>query len=232
MDSIQGVVNEIRIFMYGGVVSLPLTISGTMLILGMFTGNYAMLFFLLGFLVITPIFVYLLNIPLNKIIPLIFELFSDDKFLAKNNSICSMSGSKGSDQIEVLSAWVAMIAFFIGYVFTNGIELYNHESPVTDKSAEENKAKVNNRKTQAIIGMISIIILLIVSLLYRYKSECSSPISILLTFLLFSYGGYKWYKFLSVVGNNRLSDIFGIANRLIAQSAIQNGPIACIPIKV
>jgi fumarylacetoacetase len=29
---------------------------------------------------------------------------------------------------------------------------------------------------------------------------------------------------------NRLSDIFGIANRLLSPSAIENGPIACVPI--
>jgi len=41
--------------------------------------------------------------------------------------------------------------------------------------------------------------------------------------------GYYWYSMLSGIGQDRLSDLFGIANRLLPPSAITNGPVACIP---
>jgi hypothetical protein len=59
---------------------------------------------------------------------------------------------------------------------------------------------------------------------------CEKWIGALLTAAGFGTAGYYWYDLLSKVGQGRLSDIFGIANRLLAPSAIQNGPIACVPI--
>ena len=66
MSHIENFIRDIRFFMYGGMNSLPLTIGGTMLILGLFTANYAMLFYLLGFLIITPVKLWLYNILLDK----------------------------------------------------------------------------------------------------------------------------------------------------------------------
>jgi hypothetical protein len=50
-----------------------------------------------------------------------------------------------------------------------------------------------------------------------------------LTCITFFTLGYSWYLLLSSVGEDRLSDLFGIANRLLPPAAIQNKPIACIP---
>jgi hypothetical protein len=35
---------------------------------------------------------------------------------------------------------------------------------------------------------------------------------------------------MSACGKDMLSDLFGIANRLLSPTAIQNKPIACVPI--
>ena len=61
MESLKDVLNNIKGFLYGGLAHLPLSIGATMLILGLFTGNYAMLFFLVGFLIIAPFAAFLLN---------------------------------------------------------------------------------------------------------------------------------------------------------------------------
>ena len=61
MDSLKTIIEDINVFIIGGIRSMPHTISGTMLLLGLFTANYAMLFFLLGFLVLTPIAQSILN---------------------------------------------------------------------------------------------------------------------------------------------------------------------------
>ena len=72
MESLKSIVSDIRVFLYGGIVTLPLTIAGTMMILGLFTANYAILFFLLGFLVLTPFAAAVLNSSLDYF----FEVFS------------------------------------------------------------------------------------------------------------------------------------------------------------
>jgi hypothetical protein len=40
--------------------------------------------------------------------------------------------------------------------------------------------------------------------------------------------GFAWYYLLSVVGDDRLSDVYGIANRLMTSSALSNAPYACL----
>ncbi len=60
---------------------------------------------------------------------------------------------------------------------------------------------------------------------------CETKTGGVITILAFSSLGYGWFKLLSSVGQDRLSDIFGIANRLLAPSALKNGPIACIPVR-
>ena len=128
-----------------------------------------------------------------------------------------------------------MISFFIGYIFTNGLELYNRETQdttitVTSTSASDLSKMVTNRKTQAIIAMISTIVFALIVFGFRYYSGCESTLGMILTSVVFIFGGHGWYKLLSTVGQDRLSDLFGIASRLLPPSAINNSPIACVPI--
>jgi len=243
MSHIENFIRDIRFFMYGGMNSLPLTIGGTMLILGLFTANYAMLFFLLGFLIITPITLWLYNILLDKTVKslliLIIRLLSfgqlDTEYITsilKNTlkpDICKINipykTELNSPESEPESStWVAMITFFIGYILKNAIELYSRKS-----SDVYIKSKVNNRKFQAIVSICSIIIFAMIVLGYRLYSGCESKVEIIVTSLIFIPLGFGWYKALSSVGQDRLSDIFGIANRLLSPTADE--PVACIPSK-
>jgi hypothetical protein len=45
---------------------------------------------------------------------------------------------------------------------------------------------------------------------------------------IFLVGGGAWYYLLSLVCENRLSDLFGIANRLLGKDATKNVPVACV----
>jgi len=235
MDSLATVVEDIRDFMYGGIITLPLTIAGTMLIIGLFTANYAILFFLVGFLIITPFFSSVFDLVLTSIFDNSFKVTTSD--ICKINVPYSYLGTPHPPTQEgvACSSWVAMVSFLIGYMFTNGIKIYNRESDKDTVTLNENSkkmdSKVTNRKSHAIISMASIVIFIIVSLGYRYYTGCESGIGMIITSLLFSSLGYGWYIALSAVGQDRLSDIFGIANRLLPKSAVANKPIACVPIK-
>ena len=243
MSHIENFIRDIRFFMYGGMNSLPLTIGGTMLILGLFTANYAMLFFLLGFLIITPVTLWLYNILLDKTVKslliLIIRLLSfgqlDTEYITSilkttvKSDVCKINipyktELNSSESEPESSTWVAMIAFFIGYILKNAIELYSRESSDVDMNS-----KVNNRKFQAIVSICSIIIFAMVVLGYRLYSGCESKVEIIVSSLIFIPLGFGWYKALSSVGQDRLSDIFGIANRLLSPTADE--PVACIPSK-
>jgi len=239
MDSLKGIISDIRVFLYGGVLTLPLTIAGTLAILGLFTANYAILFFLVGFLILTPLSATLLNFSLGAI----FVGSSFNPFKAKTSDICKLvipySTLKSpvgiTEETVVASSWVAMISFFIGYIFTNALQLYGRESDdttikVTSTSASDINTMVTNRKSQAIIAMISIIVFAFVVLAFRYYTGCESTVGMILTSIIFVFSGHGWYKALSKVGQDRLSDLFGIANRLLTPGAINNSPIACVPI--
>jgi hypothetical protein len=244
MDSfnLRGIISDIRIFLYGGILTLPLTIAVTLSILGLFTANYAILFFLVGYLVLTPLVAYGLNTGLDAI----FSYTSFNPFKAKFGDVCKVvipfsqlpiGNSTAADATVVSSSWVAMVAFFIGYIFTNGIELYNREAPantltVTTSDASDLDKKVTNRKTQAIIAMISTIVFALIAFGFRYYSGCESILGITLTTFAFIWAGHGWYKLLSTIGEDRLSDLFGIACRLLPPSAIKNAPIACVPVAI
>jgi hypothetical protein len=237
MDSLKDIISDIRIFLYGGILTLPLTIAGTLSILGLFTANYAILFFLVGFLVLTPFVATILNFLLGAV----FTGKSFNPFKAKTGDICkvlipyaTLPISSGEDSTVIASNWVAMIAFFVGYIFTNGLELYTRESPdstitITSTSGSDLNTKVTNRKSQAIIAMISVIVFALIVFGFRFYTGCESTLGMILTTIAFTFMGHGWYKALSKVGQDRLSDLFGIANRLLPPSAINNAPIACVP---
>jgi hypothetical protein len=230
MDTLKDVVSDIRIFLYGGMTTLPLTIAGTMLLLGLFTANYAMMFFLLGYLLLSPLSAVILNIllPPNTLFPDVPSRCQ----LAYHNQKASSSVMTSKDPMT--TTWMSMVSFFLGYMINNASQLISRESPdesllVTSDGAIINK-KIINRKSQALMSLISIIVFTIVVIYFRYSTGCDSFLGIIATLSLSGTIGFGWYYTLSLIGQDRLSDLFGIANRLLPPSAIQNQPIACIPV--
>jgi len=230
MDSLQSIISDIRVFLYGGIRTLPLTIAGTMIILGLFTANYAMIFFLLGYLILAP----LLAAGLNLGSAFLLEMFKITMFTVKAADVCNIvvpymtmkNMEESKNQIIVISMWSAMMSFFFGYIIGNAVELFTFESAETDDSDH----KQSNRKFQAMIAFFSIVVVTVGIMGYRMYTGCESVWATVLTSLLFGAGGYGWYLFLGAVGQNRLSDLFGIANRLLSPSAIENAPVACVPV--
>jgi hypothetical protein len=240
MDTLRDIVSDIRVFLYGGILTLPLTIAGTLSILGLFTANYAVLFFLVGFLILTPLAASILNFAGGAL----FTGKSFNPFKAKTGGdVCklvipysTMASPAGVEEGNVVSSsYVSMISFFIGYVFTNALQLYQRQTEdpeitVTSTSASDINTKIGNRKAQAMVAMISIVVFALIVLGFRFYSGCESVTGIILTSFLFVFFGHGWYQALSKVGQDRLSDLFGIANRLLPPSAINNAPIACVPV--
>ena len=120
------IVSDLRYFLLTGFETLPLTLGGTMLIIGNLTANYAMLFFLVGYLMVVPGALFLLN------------LFSPKEFPygGRDMDICNVNIETLSEDRSdmIVSYWMGMVSFFIGYMFTNTGSIYMKEpgSPVID----------------------------------------------------------------------------------------------------
>jgi hypothetical protein len=232
MDSLKNIISDIHVFLYGGFQKLPLVIAGTLLVLGLFTANYASMFFLLGFLVLVPVLVKLLNYPGSFLVAAMPGMFRSG-----SSDICNVvipfstmqSSDKNQNGAEVFSIWLAMAMFFAGYLFTNGLELYKREGTQVDPSLMSNaqivadvKRKENTRKSQALVAMALILLFGFGLIIFRMRTGCETFPTVLLTTFVFSILGYSWYRFLGSVGEDRLSDLFGIANRILPFSAFLN----------
>jgi len=257
-DTLRGIISDLHVFLYGGLRSLPFALGGTMLLLGLFTSNYAILFFLIGFLVLAPAGSWIMNRFLPIIWNAIHYIVYYSSFLFTKNGIekpggwleisyfktpvydvCKMvipymTKDNGEPEVVISSEWMAMVSFFMGYMICNALQLYladtTSSASLNVPNTPETEVKVNKRKGQAMMSLISIILFTIVAISFRVYTGCEKWEGILFTAIGFGAAGYFWYDLLSQVGQGRLSDIFGIANRLLAPSAIQNGPIACVPI--
>ena len=82
----------------------------------------------------------------------------------------------------------------MGYIFTNGLELYNREAvdttiTVTSSSASDLNTMVTNRKSQAIIAMVSIIVFALIVFGFRFYTGCESTLGMILDFnWIYIYG--------------------------------------------
>ena len=222
------VASDIRYFIVTGLETLPLTIAGTFLIIGFFVGNYAMLFFLVGYLMAVPSLAFVINF----LCPKVFILGGKDADVCNVITGFSIPGSKRETQDMVVSYWMAMVSFFIGYVLHNSYSLYAKPSPSINPKDPQSGARVSAgvalRQSQSITAMALIVALALAVLYIRMWSSCDSYVSIALG-ALFGVGGWFWYTLLAKVGQDRLSDLFGIANRLMAPSALADAPYACLP---
>jgi len=232
MDSLKQIISDIPVFLYSGLTTLPLTIGGTLLIIGLFTANYAILFFLLGFLIVVPLGATIMDFLFSWLPESWTKVQTTDicRIVIPFTTIQAPVGKK--DEKVVSSAWMAMITFFIGYMFHNALQLYSLQTTDPSLTVDTNSAsdmKTSNRTSQAMVALISIVIVGLVLVFFHYRIGCESLIGTILTAGAFSVSGYYWYSMLSGIGQDRLSDLFGIANRLLPPSAITNGPVACIP---
>ena len=239
MDSLKDILTDIKILFTNGLQLFPLSIASTMLFIGLFTANYAMLFFLVGFLIISPATAALIN----KLVDFICKAMNlTSPFIVKDTNICRVAipfttlanKTPSVPETVVISEWMGMTLFFFGYMIMNGFQfIYKDPSDGSDKS------KIITRKTQAGLSIAAGILLLGFIMYMRYNSGCESfmneginwlsRIIIIVVAVCFLGMGVGWYYALSSVGEDRLSDLFGMANRMLLPKALGDKPMACLP---
>ncbi len=241
-DRLLDILKDMQVFVYGSVANLPLCIGATMLLFGLFTCNYAMLFFLIGFLLVTPLIATAGNT--------LAEFLKLEIFKVNKSDVCGITTEfmtkpipSGASDYVIISNWFAMMLFFCGYIFMNALQMISKpesvDNKIKDVSEDAQKGKLFNLRSQASTTIGIIVLLLGAIIVYRYSSTCEpfikhewwlGGIFILLLSAFYIGGGVGWYHLLSLVGEDRLSDLFGIANRLLPPGAFQTGPMACLPV--
>jgi hypothetical protein len=230
MESLRDLLTDIHVLLRSGMTSLPLTIGGTMLLLGLCTANYAILFFLVGFLILVPSLVGGVNA--------LASYMQWDFCKMTLHDVCRLvvpfqvQDSQGAkEEYVVITPWMTMMGFFLAYLLQNATVLYTRESPETpiDETTPDIQGKTVTRKTQALISLVTIVVFILIVIKNRYDGGCEGVLRILGASVIGGLLGVGWYSLLREVGQDRLSDLFGIANRLLPPSALANKPIACLP---
>ena len=221
-----------RNFLSQGFRSLPVLLGGSIFFLGMAQGNFNLMFFFVGMFILTPltaIFVngiwelIFINTPGWLTVPPDMWLLSSANVEACN--IFSVGAAAASTTLNVVpSFWMSMIAFFFTYLFTNAKSLYEKQ-----ETSNAPKMAVVARKSQAVISMIIVTGLAVLITILRYGTSCETGLGILVSWILGSYLGYNWYKFMLNCGLGRLDDLFGINNRILPQQSYEDlDPTVCV----
>lgn len=133
---------------------------------------------------------------------------------------CAVIPGTGMKVTRVPSTYLAHLAFFFSFLFTNAYYVYNIPK---DKSSS-NELYENRRNRSAMI-MTILISLYIVIVVIRYNiTGCESYYGITLTTSIFGALGFGAYKLAELCGA-RNSDVLGISTSFIPTSAKK--PVAC-----
>jgi len=230
------IASDMKYFLLSGYQSLPFVLGGTFLILGLYTAQFSMLFFLIGYLVLTPFLTLLLNWFANIVIPSTWNHTNASFLLSSDSDICNMlslpSSDKGASIKTIVTPWLSMVAFFLGYIGMNAYSILNKPVEYPPKADEATKKATDNkamlRRTQVTVGIVCIAVLAFFVVIMRtFVTKCDSIVGGFLSVIFVGLGVF-WYKLLSLNNNDRLSDLFGIANRLLTTSALNDAPYACL----
>lgn len=230
------IASDIKYFLLSGYQALPFVIGGTFGILGLYTAQFSMLFFLLGYLIIIPFLTLILNFGASIVIPSTWKQKDVSWLLSSDNDICNMlsiPSEPGEETMKtILTPWLSMVTFFLGYMGMNAYSIlqkpvdYPPKADAATKKATDNKAML--RRTQATVGLIVTAVLTVLILIMRtFVTGCDSVVGGILSIGSIVLGSC-WYVILSLGNDDRLADVFGIANRLMTTSALNDAPYACL----
>jgi hypothetical protein len=209
-NGLKVLIGHFKTFVYGGFDALDMSIGGTMLVLGLCTSNYAMMVFLFGYLIIVPIF----GLGINFILKLL--------------------------GINEFATHIGMSSYFISYLMFNAQTLYSYQG----KKAPEDSTldlptgtnldeKKDNRANKAISSMFYISIfalIMIIMEIYKIKNQPNIFITLIALVALVAFFVVIttiYYFIVSLSSWRKHLDLFGISNRLLPNSALQDSQFAC-----
>lgn len=230
---------RIKEFIVSGLHSLPIILTTVSLVLACSTANtgFAILFVFLGIAV--PFAVAVLNMAapfLQKFIDFIWTNLVDKEksinWSMPSADICKIAPLLGAATAgdSVISGypsyWTGIVSFFFGFIFANGLALFQYQS--NDKTPTE---KSDARKMHAIVGMILSIALYLILMVWRFMTGCESGTWIgMIMALGIAVSGAFIFRALNSCGLLRVIDLFGIGARLLPVSATAEPTQVCFPV--
>lgn len=221
-----------------GFRSLPVFLGSSLLFMGLTQGNLNMLFFFVGLFIVAPTASMIVNLLLEFVFKWLLD--SDEgrawwtvPFATAEQ--CTLFGTpvRGMESAipgavsVVPTYWMTIMAFFFTYLLSNASELM--KKPTSDKA---DPTLVSARKSQAILSISIVSILLLVITVIRYLTSCETAIGMGIAWILGANLAILWFKFMRACGMGRLEDVFGITNMLLPrQSTDENAPVVCIQTK-
>ena len=139
--------------------------------------------------------------------------------------ICNLVPSvsnKGTLLNVAPSFWTAQLFFFIGYLLTNAITLYN-----TTPYPGASDAKVKNRRDQTLTAIVLIVLITLALVFARSRTGCETVVGTFVAASIMIPLGVGWYYLASVCGAGN-SDIFGIVSRILTPTAGPSATQVCI----
>ena len=234
--SLLTLIGDVKAFFIGGFLNMPLALAGTLLIVSLMTANYSMLFMVIGVLIGVPMLWYILHILAEFAgsafnMPALFAIKKSDV-----STLIARYPVKATNDGPVYTTagmWAGMTMFILGYLLNNAVDLYKYESKYPVLASESTKKLLeegtSNRKSQAVISIAIIAILVLTIVVYRLVNKLDPILSGFVGMIIFGVAGASWYSALSANTEGRLADIFGIANRILKPMAMQDEPLACLP---
>ena len=153
----------------------------------------------------------------------IFNLMSS---LFKNNGPMAAAGNCAiipGDTIAVSrvpSAYLAHVAFFFTFIFTNAYYVFNES-----KKDYTSSNQYDNRRYRSAMIMATVITLYLIIVFARYNiTGCDSSLGVIYTTIAFGALGFGTYKFAELCGA-RSVDILGITTSYVPEAA--EVPLAC-----
>jgi len=213
--------NATGFFVGFGIISIPLILILFGLLVNVYYPDFFKGPYLMKFLTLCKLpFTGLWNLGI-LIINLFKSLFvNNGPLLGKDN--CAILPGSNLPVSRVPSAYLAHVAFFFAFLFTNAYYVY-----ITEKEPNDSTTQYENRRYRSAMIMATIIILYIIIIFARYNiTGCDSSLGIVFTTVAFGGLGVGIYKLAEACGA-RTADILGISSSFVPDSAENSAPLAC-----
>jgi hypothetical protein len=219
---------NLRILIQQSFLSLPLLFIGWSLFLGGLQGNIGLLVLFLGQLTVVPLATTLSNVFLEFLVKKIDGSLGTMSYIQTHNvDVCNLipgSTDYTTPFVGVApSYWMAHIVFFFSFLLSNAYSVYMMKAP---ENADQEK--VDRRKSQALLSiLLSTVLFFVFVLMRKFLVGCETWTGIFVSLVLFAPIGFGWYM-LARECSARDSDIFGIVQKVLPESAQQPPPTTCV----
>jgi hypothetical protein len=170
------------------------------------------------FAVLVPFAIFFAIYP-QYIFKLMTSLFKNNGPMAAADN-CAIIPGDTIAVTRVPSAYLAHVAFFFTFIFTNAYYVFNES-----KKDYTSSNQYDNRRYRSAMIMATVITLYLIIVFARYNiTGCDSSLGVLYTTIAFGALGFGTYKFAELCGA-RSVDILGITTSYVPEAA--EVPLAC-----